>query len=383
MGLGSSSGRPRPILARAARGHEGKKARGQVSRRAAGPWVSRAPLDRRALDNAKARFGISAAWRALGLPGEPARVCKSPFRDERHPSFSITGDALWHDLAEGTGGDVVSFVKRATACDDAEAIRRVVELAGGTVASFTLAPRLPAITPARPPFDGLAGLDVKAPTLAEIHTLQSHRAWPVNAGLELAAVRGLLRVADVRHRGETHRAWLLTDNARKSAQARRLDGEPWPGDGFTFKSKSLRADPDHPPGLADVVGADRPAVLICEGEPDTLAGLTFAWLAGLADKVGVVCLAGASKGIPPAICSALAGRRVRILRQTDAAGHRSALVWAESLHAAGIACDLANLDGLHRADGLPAKDAADLLRRPADVEDLARLAAHILDNLLP
>jgi hypothetical protein len=354
-------------------------------------WPSRPALSRSALDAAKSAVPISAAWRALGLLGEPARLCCSPFREERHPSFSISPDGLlWHDFTTGEGGDVVSFVKRAAACNDAEAIRRVLDLVGGNASPVALAPRQGPTRPSAAPYDGLADLNLQPLTLAEVHTLQALRGFAFSAGLELANRRGLLRVADVRHRGETLRAWILTDAARRSAQSRRLDGESWQsGGGVSFKSKSLRTDPAAPPGLADVVENDRPAVLLCEGEPDTLAALTFAWLAGQDERVGVLCLAGTSKGIPPAVCAALVGRRVRILRQSDKPrpdgsrpSHRAALAWLESLTAAGIACDVANLDGLTRADGTPTKDVADLLRHPAHLETLEPIAAALLAGLL-
>ena len=80
------------------------------------------PKNRDQLDAAKARVSIPDAWRALVLPGEPLRTCCSPFREDRHPSFSISScGRLWNDFAADEGGDVVSFVKRATACTDAEA----------------------------------------------------------------------------------------------------------------------------------------------------------------------------------------------------------------------------------------------------------------------
>ena len=338
---------------------------------------------REQLEAAKARVSITDAWRALGLPGEPRRACCSPFREDRHPSFSISAcGRLWKDFGTNEGGDVVTFVKRATACSDAEAIRRVLDLAGGNASPVALAPRQGPTKPVPAPYDGLAGLDLQPPTLAEIHALQDLRAWPMNAGLELAAFRGLLRFSDLKHRGETHRAWIFTDADRHSAQARRLDGESWPGDGHTYKSKTLHADADHPPGLADIVACDRRAVLICEGEPDALAALLLAWVEDIADKVGVVCLTGASKPLPPAVLENLRGRRCRVLRQTDPAGHKAALAWAESIHAGGIEVDLANLDGRTRADGQPAKDVADLCRRPADLENLEQLAADLFGNLL-
>lgn len=338
---------------------------------------------RQQLDEAKARLSISDAWRALGLPGEPRRTCCSPFREDRHPSFSIFADGRgWHDFATGEKGDVVSFVKRATGGTDAEAIRRVLELAGGITSPVALAPRQGPTKPVAVPYDGLAGLDLQPPTLREVMALAELRHWPTFDGLELASHRGLLRFSDVKHRGETHRAWIFTDADRKSAQARRLDGEPWAGETHTFKSKTLRTDPDAPPGLADVVAHNRPVVLICEGEADTLAALLLAWAGGIVGKVGVICLTGASKPLPVAVLEKLRGRRCRVMRQTDPTGHKAALAWAESIHADGIAVDLANLDGRTRADGQPAKDLADLCQRPLELENLEQLAADVFGNLL-
>lgn len=335
---------------------------------------------RERLDAAKARIGIADAWRALRLPGEPRRACCSPFREERNPSFSVSADGrLWHDFAENAGGDVVDFVKRAMGSTDREAIARVLELAGdGTCAPVVLAPRTEAKT--RPVLDGLSGLELREPTVAEVFALAELRDWPSFAGLEIARMRGLLRVADVPHRGEVHRAWILTDESRRSAQARRLDGKPWRGASGEFKSKSLRADAEAPPGLADVLEADRRAVLIAEGEPDALAALLLAWANEDADRFGVLCMPGASRPFTPAVLEKLKGRRCRVLRQADEPGHRCALAWAESLHAAGVPVDLANLDGRTRADGQPAKDLADLCRRPLELEEIETLSAELLGN---
>lgn len=343
--------------------------------------AKRQAQSREKLDAAKIRLGISGAWRALGLPGEPRRNCRSPFREDRHPSFSITDDRLWHDFADGTGGDVVSFVKCATGCSDGEAITRVIEMAGGGLATgVTLAPR--AVAAPQPITDNLAGLELRPPTLGEVIAIADLRKWPTFAGLELARLRGLLQIADVPWRGEVHPSWILTDNDRKSAQARRLDGEPWQGQAHTYKSNSLRTDPEHPPGLADVLACDRKAVLLCEGEPDALAALLLAWCADLAPKAGVIALTGASKDLPLVVLEKLRGRRVRILRQTDKPGHRCALAWAESLNSAGVTVDLANLDGQLCADGHPAKDLADLICRPAELGHLETLAAALLGNLV-
>ncbi|MBM3842726.1 MAG: hypothetical protein FJ397_05590 [Verrucomicrobia bacterium] len=78
----------------------------------------------------------------------------------------------------------------------------------------------------------------------------------------------------------------------------------------------------------------------------------------------------------------LKGRRCLIFRQTDTAGHKAALDWAKALFAAGVAVQVANLDGLLRGDGLPAQDLADLCRRPVELESLEKLSAELLGNLL-
>ena len=72
-------------------------------------------------------------WELLNLPGLPKRTCNSPFRKDRHASFSIsrTGE-LFNDFATGTGGDAIDFLEQATGLNRAAACRRFIELAGGS-----------------------------------------------------------------------------------------------------------------------------------------------------------------------------------------------------------------------------------------------------------
>lgn len=352
----------------------------------------RPPLDRSRLDEAKRRVPLSAAARALGL-GElkPKGVQRSPFREDRHPSFSVTGDALWRDHSTGEGGDVVSFIARATGCEDGEAIKRLLALAGLDsgleLPPLRLAPRPPAPTP-KPPRDLLTGLDLRFPTVGELAEIRNARRWRMFAHLEIAARRDMLRIADVPHRGEVFKSWILTDSARRTGYARRLDGKPWPGpDGSGFKSNCLRNDADAPAGLADVVEADRPVVMLCEGDPDTLAAIFWAWLAGQADRVGVVRLSGNARAVTPAVAKTLTGRRVRIIRQADAVRSNGrkpatdyAAAWVATLTAAGIAVDVADLEHA-RPPGLAGDfDAADLLAH-TDSENPEPIAAALLAGL--
>ena len=347
--------------------------------------TARGEQDRRrqTLDAAKAKVSVFEAWRVLGLPGEPRRSCRSPFREDRHPSFSISQcGRFWYDHATGDHGDVVTFIQRAKVCSVPDAISLVRSLAGGVALPPVAAPNQGAGKAVAARYDGLRGLALTPPTLSEVIAIQIQRDWFTFAHLEIARMRGLLWMADVPHRGQTLRAWVFTDADLRSAQARRLDGQPWCGDEHTFKSKTLRSDPDAPPGLADVITANRKAVLLCEGEPDALCGLFLSWCAGIGEQVGVIALAGAGRALTPSVIERLNGRRCLIFRQTDIAGHKAALTWAEALFASGIAVQAANLDGLLRGDGVPAKDLADLCRRPVELETLERLSAELLGKLL-
>jgi hypothetical protein len=297
----------------------------------------------------------------------------------------VTGDTLWHDFATGDGGDVVDFIALATGCDRGSAIRRVIEWAGLADGAPLPPVRLVAPPPAprREPRDRLRGLDLREPTVGELAEIRNQRGWSVFAGLEIASRRGLLRIANVPHGSALVLSWILTDSARKTAWARRLDGKPWQFAHAESKANALRSDPDHPPGLADVISADRRAVVVAEGEPDCMAALTLAWASGAADRIGVICLTGAARPLSASVCAALVGRRVRILRQFDPPGpdgkrpsHRAAAEWTRSLTEAGVAADCLSLDAL------PVKDLADLIR---DVErdELQLIAAAVLRGLLP
>src|ERR1022692_2456157 len=103
------------------------------------------PSGQSTLADAKARLNIHGLWRHFGFDGEPKATCRSPFRDDNKPSFSVNADGtLWNDFATGEAGDAVDFFQRASGLSQKDACRKFIELAGG---HFTLAPRA-----ARPQF---------------------------------------------------------------------------------------------------------------------------------------------------------------------------------------------------------------------------------------
>lgn len=58
-------------------------------------------------------------------------MCRSPFRNERTPSFCVSPDKqFWYDFGVAEGGDVISFVERAENLSFPEAIEMLADMAG-------------------------------------------------------------------------------------------------------------------------------------------------------------------------------------------------------------------------------------------------------------
>lgn len=87
-----------------------------------------------ALDDAKARLPIPALWRALGLRGSPGKCCRSPFREDRNPSFSVfDGGARFKDFGcPDHRGDAVDFIALARGLSRPDAARELIRMAGLT-----------------------------------------------------------------------------------------------------------------------------------------------------------------------------------------------------------------------------------------------------------
>ena len=178
------------------------------------------------LEVAKERLSIPALWVILALPGKPGRSCRSPFREDRNPSFVIfDDDRRFYEHGTGQDGDAVDFLAMALGISNGDASRKLIELAG--------------VIPQTPHFqreekhgsgDEMAEKARKreswstfdAPTGAEIKAIAELRGLSIE-GVSLAAEAGLLWCANC----DEGRAWIVTDSRRINAQARRMDGQPW------------------------------------------------------------------------------------------------------------------------------------------------------------
>jgi len=88
-------------------------------------------LDRTEIDALKDHITIPFLWERFELNGSPAQLCSSPFRNDYHPSFSVSPDGrLWNDFKpdEG-GGDAISFIAKAKNLDCKEAFKLFLKIA--------------------------------------------------------------------------------------------------------------------------------------------------------------------------------------------------------------------------------------------------------------
>lgn len=179
------------------------------------------------------------------------------------------------------------------------------------------------------------------------------------AALALAGECGLLWF----YNSSEGRAWLITDRARRNAQARRLDGEPWAWNGK--KAWTLGGScASWPIGLRE--SESFPAVAVCEGGPDLISAFHHALSSGVEERIAPVCIVGAGISILAECLPAFAGKRVRIFVHDDAEGLAAAGRWAGQLRGIAARVDGLTLDGLMRTDGAPVKDLCDLASIEAD-----------------
>ena len=320
------------------------------------------------LAEAKQRLGIHELWSRFKYPGLPSRKCHCPWREDKNPSFAVSEDGtLYYDFATGEGGDAVDFYARATGLPEREACLAFIALAGGS--SLPSTPRPPRQTSEEVDFEKASRREqwppFAAPTGEDLGTLAALRHVSIE-GLQLMVERGLLWLAE----WKGLRAWCVTDDARKNAQVRRLDGLPWE---CKMKAWTLPgSEATRPIGAREA--QQFPNVLFCEGGPDLLAAHHFIAAHGRQADVAAVCQLGASLKIHDASLPIFGGKRVRIFPHADEPGRDAAVKWSEQLTEVRAEVDAVDFECLAMEDGLPVEDLNDLMRiSPSQEHELSEM----------
>lgn len=325
----------------------------------------------------------------LRLEGQPGTTCRSPFRPDKNPSFSIYDQGRrWKDHATGQSGDVIDFIAMARQTGKGEALRVFLEMAGvpreeqpwsqqsrrkaqgGSAPQAGAAPRVSfkeqatALLPPAPKEeahpDGIR-VPLQNGTEADRQLVAESRHIVLEA-VSLGLALRTLTFAIV----QGYRCWLLTDAAGRIAEARRLDGMPFPEAGTLGRRKAhtLRGSRKSWPLGAAVLRRvpEFRTLLLVEGGPDYLAALHFAHELERWDVLPVAMLGrGTGTKIDAAALELMRGRRVRIYPHADAdgGGVESARRWAAQLNWVGCEMDLFDFSDLHRTDDTPIKDLND------------------------
>jgi hypothetical protein len=275
------------------------------------------------IERIRASCSIEWAWKILGLPGTPGRTCKSPFREDKKPSFSVyvaKDGQRWFDQAEGVGGDVVDFWARAKGIGNQYAIDQLGALIGEATPP-------PAAKYKRAEIDWPD--DLRPPTDLECVSLAMLRGLNP-AVFDLAGRLGTLKIGT--YRGEL--LWFLTDASKKGAEGKTFTGEPCVASGKKVAAIS-GSSKDWCYGLVTENTAlnEVKNILFCEGTPDYFAALQLATESEI--NFLPVAMLGASTNIGDEASRKLKGRTVLILPHNDQEGEKSAKKWKERLRESG------------------------------------------------
>lgn len=269
----------------------------------------------------------------LGLQGEPKASCRSPFREERSPSFTIYDNGTrWKDHGEQIGGDVVEFIKHGLGSDH-KAVREWLQERLGYTEAPPSSRKDPTSTKAiQYPSAFAESTEARLAAMAEAKELQietvnflSHHAM-----LRFLTIRGA-------------ECYVVTDGQNKNAEIRRLDAQPF------FNGK--KAYPLTGVDKSWLIGADylseqpEANVLLVEGATDFLTAWDIATAYAhhkggkKASWVPLALLGASCKAIHAECLKILQGRHVRLVPDGDDAGDKMREHWTACLAANGSSVD--------------------------------------------
>lgn len=304
---------------------------------------------------------IADAWVKLNTPGEPKSICRSPFREDRSPSFSIHPDGkLWHDHGTGDGGDVIDFVARAQDIERGPAIKACAEMAGVSGGgegrrdspSSRTSRTEPVNRPQRQPDEKeqakLRGwADIKAtfrvPTPAEIDQIAPSRGVSPDPVLWMAN-DGMLRV------GERNGKPVFAIVAGDFVQIRPMTGKTfWDGGPKTLSLSedipsfifSRNSGPTLPPGTRVMI-AEGPIEFLSMMEAEARADNYRREFFPDSDyhPVHFAVAYNANSRLTPDDIDRLKGRRIRIIPDADKAGEAAGEACKQQLVPHGCTADI-------------------------------------------
>lgn len=219
--------------------------------------------------------------------------------------------------------------------------------------------------------------DLHTGTEAEIEALAALRGFSPHA-VTLAGGMGVTRFGTV----HGFPCWIVGDQSRKTAEARRMDGELFPalGDLKERKVHTIKGSAKAwPVGIQPRHSKPErfTKIALVEGSADLIAAYHFLLEQEIWDALPVAMLGSKCRTIDPEALKLFRGRAVKIIAHADKAGQEAVNGWKDQLAAAGAEkVTLFNLAGLLKRDGSPVTDLNDCVHlRAEDQSELGGLFA--------
>jgi hypothetical protein len=300
----------------------------------------------------KENFTIEDAWKALNLPGEPGRICRSPLREDRNPSFTIYDSGhRWKDWGADDGGDVIDFISKARNLSIKDSIAEFRRMAGGdaptsTTTSFTTAPKVKKTNPEE---------DAKRQqTIAERAAVMASLRLPTEAEMQIIAdlrkvsLKAVFYLAEDGHIkvGKRQNHLVFAIQSGDFAQIRRMDGRDfWEGG-----PKELNMAEPTPAFIG--LRNNSPTgtrTIIAEGLIELLALVELEIRAedyrrehfpdSEYQPVAFAVASSAHSKVNDVVLGSLRCNAIRIIGDNDTQGRKAVMRWTENLQGADIPVD--------------------------------------------
>jgi hypothetical protein len=323
-------------------------------------------LDRQLVELAKERLTIFELWRRLQLPGEPRASCCSPFRDEKHASFSIFANGqLAHDHTTGATFDGPKFLAEALHLPIGQALKTFISMAGCNSMVCPYQQRAYAKeSEGRPkPIQRPDLSKFWVPTWQEVRQVAFDRRLDPAAPL-IAKRLGCLRVGYVCG----HRSWILTDPAGFSAEGRRFGRLNYPacGELHPRKAHAIKGSCKAWPvglGIEKALIEKASLILFVEGGPDWLASWDLIYFARAWGITPVALLGRGVHGLRRDALELLKNKRVRFVPHLDPdnGALKQVDLITDQLRQVGCQTSVFDLSGLLTKASRPPKDLCDAI----------------------
>jgi hypothetical protein len=323
------------------------------------------------IEDAIQRLPLPELARRLGVTGEiPDRDGKTVScwfpenhpNGDRDPSFNLhSGLTRFKCFSCGIEGRGPDLIARVLNIAEKEATKRFIEMAGGfSPDPVAYHPKVTKRKPLTLPPDAHTGTETEIETLAALRGFSPH-------AVALAGGMGVLRFGTV----HGFPCWLVGDQSRKAAEARRMDGRLFPpiGDLKERKVHTIAGSSKAwPVGIQPIYSKPErfTKIAMVEGSADLIAAFHFLIELEIWDTLPVAML-GSKCRIDKEALKGFRGRAVKIIAHADNAGQEAVKGWNDQLSTAGAEkVTLFNLAGLLMKDGSPVTDLNDCVHLRAE-----------------